>query len=158
MSRKPPVNPDVDDIADWAKWGYATGTRLLSAVQHRLAKLAGTGRLDPDEAMFLQEALVDIWDALYMGTVSAVRDPETDDLEDDTTYSDGRQVTIKIRIEPLEESVNRWEHNRFLPGDGGVLHFPRGITSYISPRYPEGRHSTEDCFESVLRRFYEDEG
>ncbi len=75
-AKRPMVNPDVDDIADWSKWGYATGTRLISAAQQRLAKLAGTGRLDPDEAMFLQEGLAGIYDALYMGTVSAVRGQE----------------------------------------------------------------------------------
>ena len=30
MARRPPVNPDVDDIADEAKHGYATGTKLLA--------------------------------------------------------------------------------------------------------------------------------
>jgi len=49
MAERPAVNPNVHDIADRAKHGYAIGTRLLAAVQYRLAQLAGTGRLDPDE-------------------------------------------------------------------------------------------------------------
>ena len=156
MSRKPPINPDVDDIADWAKWGYATGTRLISAAQHRLAELAGTGRLDPDEAIFFQQVFDGTHEALYYGTVSAVRDEEAGYIEDDNTYSDGRQVSTKIRTEPMEESVNRWPHKDFLYADGAVLEFPRGISSYISPPTPGS--SMAVSFETeVLNRFYEDQ-
>src|SRR4051812_28759726 len=45
VAEKPAVNPIVDDIADQAKYRYATGTKLLAAMQYRLAELAGTGRL-----------------------------------------------------------------------------------------------------------------
>jgi hypothetical protein len=156
MSRKPPINPDVDEIADWAKWGYATGTRLISALILHLAKLAGTGRIDPDQSMFLQEGLAGIYDALYMGTVSAVRDDEDAYLQDDNTYSDGRQVSIKIRVEPIEESVNRWEHNQFLLRDDGVFEYPRGIIAYISP--PTPGHSMSAWHEDeVLNHFSEDQ-
>jgi hypothetical protein len=89
----PPINPDVNDIADRAKYGYALGTRLLAAAQYRLATLAGTGRLEPDESMRLQHVLAEIWWALYSGTTYAVRDGDTDDDtwdEADNTYSDGR--------------------------------------------------------------------
>ena len=37
MSTPPPLNPDVHNIADRAKHGYATGTQLLAATQYRLA-------------------------------------------------------------------------------------------------------------------------
>jgi hypothetical protein len=159
MSRKPSVNPRVDEIADWAKWGYATGTHLISAVQHHLAQLAGTGRLDPEESMFLQEGLAGVYDALYMGTVSAVRDEDDADLHDDNTYSDGRQVSIKIRVEPIEESVDRWEHKGFLLDDGSVLEYPRGITSCITSPHPGQRDSMTAWFESdFLNRFHEDQG
>ena len=98
MSGTPVVNPNVDDIADRAKHGYATGTKLLAAVQYRLAELACTRRLDPDESMSLQHNLVSLWEALYFGTVCAVRDWDTDDRtwdEADNTYSDGRQVMVR---------------------------------------------------------------
>ena len=65
MAEKPAVNPIVDDIADQAKYRYATGTKLLAAMQYGLAELAGTGRLDPDESMSLQHELVSVREALY---------------------------------------------------------------------------------------------
>jgi hypothetical protein len=88
---KPAVNPDPDDIADRAKYRYAAGTKLLADVQHRLAELAGTGKLDPDESMSLQFKLVELWEHLYAGTTCAVRDGDTDDRTwdwADNTYSE----------------------------------------------------------------------
>jgi hypothetical protein len=79
MAERPAVNSNVDDIADRAKHGYATGTKLLAEAQYRLAELAGTDRLDPDESMSLQHNLVSIWEALYFGTVYAVRDQDSDE-------------------------------------------------------------------------------
>jgi hypothetical protein len=140
MQQPPPVNPDVDDVADRAKHGYATGTKLLAETQYRLAELAGAGQLDPDESMSLQDKLFSIWEALYGGTVCAVRDWDTDDCtwdEADNTYSDGRQVMLQIRIEPVELSNFSWEHNRFMLGDGAVNEHPLGTISYISPVNPE---------------------
>jgi hypothetical protein len=137
MSRRPAVNPDLHDIADRAKHAYATGTQVLAVMQYRLAELAGTGRLDPDESMSLQHDLVSIWEALYSGTVCAVRDADTDDStwdEADNTYSDGRPVMIQIRIEPWEESVVDWEYNRFMLGEGAVNEHPHGTICHISPR------------------------
>src|SRR6476619_1372123 len=123
MAEKPAANPNVDDIADRAKHGYANATQVLAATQYRLAELAGTGRLDPDESMSLQTNLFHLWQALYAGTLGAVRDWATDDCtwdEVDNTYSHGRQVRIQIRIEPEETSDSTWQHNRFLLGDGAV--------------------------------------
>ena len=100
MSTPPPLNPDVHNIADRAKHGYATATQLLAATQYRLGELAGAGRLDRDESMKLQENLFHIWEALYAGILCAVRDDDTDDCtwdEADNTYSDGRQVIVQIR-------------------------------------------------------------
>jgi len=57
MAEGPAVNPNVDDIADRAKHWYANATQVLAATQYRLAELAGTGRLDPDESMSLQTNL-----------------------------------------------------------------------------------------------------
>ena len=147
MPQPPPINPDVNDIADRAKHGYAHGTRLLAAVQYRLATLAGTGRLDPDESMRLQHVLADIWWALYSGTTYAVRDEDTDDDtwdEADNTYSDGRTVMVQTRIEPWEDSDFSWQHNRFLCGDGAVNEHPRGTICHISPRQPKDEHGVAD--------------
>jgi hypothetical protein len=140
MSRTPAVNPNVDDIADRAKHGYATGTKLLAETQYRLAELAGTDRLDPDESMSLQHNLVSIWEALYFGTVYAVRDQDTDESawdESDNSYSDGRPVLTQIRIEPVNLPGFSWEHNRFMLGDGAVNEHPLGTICDISPVNPE---------------------
>jgi hypothetical protein len=134
-----PVNPHVDDIADRAKHGYAVATKLLAETQFRLAELAGTGRLDPDESMRLQDNLHDIWQALYGGTLCAVRDEDTDDRswdEADNTYSDGRVVMVQVRIEP-ESSDTNWEHNRFLLADGAINEHRLGTVCYISLVDPE---------------------
>jgi hypothetical protein len=140
MSRTPAVNPNVHDIADRAKRGYATGTQVLAALQYRLGELAGTGQIDPDESMRLQDDLVSVWESLYFGTVYAVRDEDTDDAtwdEADNTYSDGRRVMTQIRIEPWETSEQTWEYNKFTSGDGAVNEHPRGTICYISPPNPE---------------------
>jgi hypothetical protein len=140
MANRPALNPDVHDIADRAKHGYATGTKLLAETQYRLGELADTGRLDPDESMSMQTNLFYIWEALYAGTLCAVRDEDTDDStwdEADNTYSDGRQVRIQIRVEPSDSSDFSWEHNSFMLGDGAVNEHPHGTICYISPRNPE---------------------
>jgi hypothetical protein len=139
MAEGPAVNPNVDDVADRAKHGYATGTKLLAETQYRLGELASTGRLDPEESMSLQTNLFHIWEALYAGTLCAVRDEDTDDStwEADNTYSDGCPVMTRIRIEPEETSELSWEHNRFMLGDGAVNEHPHGTICYISPRNPE---------------------
>jgi hypothetical protein len=36
MAERPAVNPNVDDVADRAKHGYATGTKLLAETHYRL--------------------------------------------------------------------------------------------------------------------------
>lgn len=138
---RPSVNPDVHDIADSAKYGYATGTQDLASMQYRLAELAGTGLLDPDEAMRLQEGLLSIWDSLYFGTLCAVRDEDADDgtWDDvDNIYSDGRRVVTKVRPAGWEETETCWAYNRFMLGDGAPSEFPRSIeyTIALRPRDP----------------------
>jgi hypothetical protein len=143
MAERPAVNSNVDDIADRAKHWYATGTRLLADMQYRLAELAGPGRLDPEESMSLQTNLFFIWEALYAGTLCAVRDEDTDDCtwdEADNTYSDGRPVMIQIRIEPEETSELSWEYNQFLLDEGAVKEHPRGTISYIAAVNPQDDH------------------
>lgn len=140
MTRSPSVNPNVDDIADRAKHAYFSGAQVLAQTQYRLAELAGTGGLDPNESKSLQWNLVAAWQELYSGTLCAVRDWDTDDStwdETDCSYSDGREVLTQIRIEPWESSDFSWKHNRFLLGDGAVNDYPLGTISYISPVNPQ---------------------
>jgi hypothetical protein len=165
MPKRPAVNPNVNDIADRAKHAYATGTQVLAGLQYRLGELAGTGRLDPEESMSLQDELVRVWESLYFGTVYAVRDEDTDDAtwdEADNTYSDGRPVMIQSRIEPYESSDFSWEHNKFTLGDGAVNEHPLGTICYIA--HPDPKHdrvaddppqqlSTDDI--AALRRWLE---
>jgi hypothetical protein len=129
-----------------------------AATHYRLGELAGTGRLDADESMSLQENLFYIWEALYAGTLCAVRDEDTDDCtwdETDNTYSDGRQVMIQIRIEPEETSDFNWQHNRFMLGDGAVAEHPRGTICYISPLNPEGDQAVGDSPQGRLSTDFE---
>jgi hypothetical protein len=132
---RPPTNPDVDDIADRAKHADAAGTQLLAEVSFRLAELAGTGALDPDESMCLQSVLQAIGQELYYGTLCAVRDGGTPDhtwSETDNTYSDGRQVITRTTTE--SESVDAsWPHNRFLLGTLATDEFPLSAICYIAP-------------------------
>jgi hypothetical protein len=145
MPRTPAVNPNVHDIADRAKYAYATGTQLLAQTQYRLAELAGTGQIDPDESMSLQDNLFCIWESLYFGTLCAVRDEDTDDWDEDgNTYSDGRTVMTQIRIEPLETSELSWEYNTFMCGDGAVNVHPRGTICYIAHRDPKRDQVADD--------------
>lgn len=133
----PAINPDVDDIADRAKYGYARASQLLAEMQYRLAELAGAGRLDRDESIQLQIGLFRIYEEVYAGTLCAVRDWDTDDStwdEDDNHYSDGREVIVRARIEPEEAARAQWPGaGGFLLGDGAVNEFPRGTIAVIEP-------------------------
>lgn len=156
MAEEPAVNPDVHDIADRAKHRYAEATQVLAATQYRLGELAGNGRLDADESMSLQTNLFHIWEALYAGTLCAVRDENTDAAswdKADNTYSDGRPVMIQIRIEPEEASELSWEHNRFMLGDGAVNEHPRGTICYISPSDPEDDQIVGDPTQELSTDF-----
>lgn len=145
--RRPLVNRDVRDVADRAKHSYAVCTRELATVQYRLAELAGTHQLDRDESMTLQRGLVRVWEALYSGTLYAVRDSATpEDTWDDAdiTYSDGRRVKVQDRVEPYEESDFTWQHNPSLLGEGAVREFPLGTIAYIAPIKPAVAGNAEE--------------
>lgn len=153
VPRRPMVNPDVDEIADEAKHGYATGTKLLAEMHYRLAELAGSGQLDPEESMTLQDSLIAIWEQLYYGTVFAVRDifnHEWTDDEADNTYSDGRQVMTQVPRNPEQPDVN-WGREQLVSWDGAAVIHPRGMTSRISPIDPaddQERPMHRPCSES----------
>jgi hypothetical protein len=149
MTTRPAVNPDFDDIADRAKYGYFAATKVLADVQYRLAELAGTGQMDPEESESLQWQMVSIWEELYFGTLCAVRDLDTDDRtwdEADNTYSDGRQVMVQVRIEP---EVSGREHIKRAVGDGAVNVYRRGTVSYISPIWGEDQQGSVDPPEAA---------
>ena len=108
MTDTPTVNPDPIKIADAAKHAYAVGQKEIADLAYRLAELAGTGQLNPNEAMRLQEGLGTVLDTLYAGTLCAVRDWETEDStgdDDDNAYSDGRRVLAQIQIEPARPRI-----------------------------------------------------
>jgi hypothetical protein len=135
MELPPPVNPDVNAIADEAKYAFAVGTQLIASVQYRLGELAGTGRLDPEESFRIQEVLCGLWRVLEGGTLCAVRDYELDArslLETDNAYSDGRAVKTTVRIEPLGDSDMNWKYDRFTLGLGAVAQVPRGEVTCIA--------------------------
>ena len=142
---KPAVNADVHAIADRAKHDYAVGTLILASTQYWIAELAGRGVIDPKESKDLQYSLVRIWEALYSGTVCAVRDWDTDDITWDeaaNTYSDGRRVRNQASVEPRAAADSRWEHRRFLLGEGAVREHPRGTIAVISPVDPSARNQS----------------
>jgi hypothetical protein len=124
---------DYDVIADAAKCAYARGTKMIADMQYRLAELAGTGRLGPEESMALQWSLVRIWEQLYSGTTYAVR--ESVDYHDeflaagghpadlDNHYSDGREVLTQDRIEPPQSA---YPYSPFTLGDARRQRTPAG--------------------------------
>lgn len=133
MTEKPPVNPDVHEIADRAKFGYARATQELASVQHHLTELAGTGQLDHEESMRLQHSLVLIWEALYDGTLCAVRDYSTSRhswAEHDNTYSDGGLVVRRYRVKVDKDT---FQYTRFLLRDGAATEFPLDLYSMVNP-------------------------
>jgi hypothetical protein len=139
MGKRPAVNPNTDEIADKAKHEFAVATEILAETQYRLAELAGLGVLDRNESMRLQRNIFRVWEHLYFGTLCAVRDESTDDwtwAEDENTYSDGRPVRVKVRIEPQEHSEFSWEHNSFCLEDGAVAEHPLGTICCILPVNP----------------------
>jgi hypothetical protein len=160
VAARPAVNRDVHAIADTAKHQFAVVTKEIAETQYRIAELAGTYRLDEAEAFRLQHSLFQIWEQMYFGTLCAVRDVDTPDSTwdvADNTYSDGRQIVHKIRVEAPEDSECSWEHNRYLLGDGAVAEHPRGTVTYIAPLNPDDevcpspRSSTFDEIRERLR-------
>jgi hypothetical protein len=93
-------------IGDEAKWCYAHGTRALAELHYRIAELADAGAMSDDIALNLQQRLNDVWHWLYFGTLCTTRDYRLDDEDwdhDDLTYSDGRPVRVRTRVQPRED-------------------------------------------------------
>jgi hypothetical protein len=127
----------VHRIADYAKYVYAVGTRDIAGLQFRLAELAHTGRLVFKEHERLQwDHCVPTWEALYIGTLSAVADQSTWDgawAWYDNTYSDGRQVMVQARMKNWMDLDRDWPYNAGMAGDGPIQEHPRGSLCQIFP-------------------------
>ncbi|MGO9285722.1 MAG: hypothetical protein ACLP75_22830 [Mycobacterium sp.] len=138
--------PDfVHRLADHAKYVYAVGSRDIAAMQYRLAELAHTGRLDPEVHRGLQwNHCLPMWETLYHGTTSAVRDERTWDGGwdwADNTYSDGRQVMAQVRVKNWQILDRDWPYNGEMCGDGPIQEHPRGSLCQIAPVHdPEKDH------------------
>ena len=158
--QRPAINPAPDNIADQAKYHYAAGTQMLAAMQYRLAELAGTGKLDPDESKDLQHRLVSIWGHLYSGTTSAVRDWATDDSTwdwADNTYSDGTEVMSPgpgdNRTEAQAAAQGAWRYHEFGIGDGAVQDLPYGNTSVIAKPPAAACYKVDNTFGATHDTF-----
>jgi hypothetical protein len=147
---------DPCEDADRAKRCYAKSTEMLALMHHRLAELAGSGRLEPEESMLLQEALVTMWEEIYCGTLVAVVDGDASDSgwnSAGNTDSDGRQIIHKVRVVAEEDLDNSWKHNRYLLRDGAILEFPLGTVAGIASLHADGpSDGVEACNEDLKRR------
>lgn len=138
ITRLPPprrTDLDVDDVTDLLKYVYATLSRAIADLQYYLAELAGTGRLDPEANDFLQfQWCAPYWDSLFLDTVCAVRNEDTDHDWDihDNTYSTGRQVMSRVTLEPLEIADDQYPYNQYLCADGPIQHYPQGAVAHIA--------------------------
>jgi hypothetical protein len=114
----------VNALADHAKYVYAVGSRDIAALQYRLTELAHTGRLDVEAHKRLRwDHCLRMWEALYHGTTSAVRDERTwDGMWDwsDNTYHDARQVMMQARVKGREILDRKWPYSEGICGDGPV--------------------------------------
>jgi hypothetical protein len=151
VSRTPAVNPNAQDIADKAKYEYVGVTERLGAMHDRLTELADTGLLDADESLNLQDDLFLIWESVCEATLFAVvpADADWEDwdtlAEDWNTYSDGRTVVTRVRIEPRSHtdpnSARNQEDNKYLhfcaTGDEGVIY-------YVAPPDPADNQFVDD--------------
>jgi hypothetical protein len=136
MSRNPAVNTNPHAIADKAKYEYVGVTEQIGAMHDRLTELAEAGRLDADESESLQDDLFLIWESVCRATIFAAA-PDKADWEGDwdtlaedwNTYSDGRTVVTRVRMQPRlgtdPNSARNQEDNTYLhlsdTGDEGVV-------------------------------------
>lgn len=153
----------VHRFADHAKFVFAVGNRDIAALQYRLSELAHTGRLDLKEHEHLQwDHCTAMWETLYSGTTSAVRDKRTwDGAWDwyDNVYSDGRQVMVQARMKNWLELERNWPYNEGMSGDGPTLEHPRGSLCHIHPPVaPEGESYWHPWMELDLENLIEQLG
>jgi hypothetical protein len=101
----------VNAIANLVKYRYFTVSKELAGMQHRLAELTGTGRLDPADNEDLQRHLHNVYEDLTGGLTSAVIELVDDGyMKDD--YGDGSPAVVKRQHFP----GGSWLWNEFLLG------------------------------------------
>jgi hypothetical protein len=135
-----PINPDIVGMVDAIKYTYYAAGEQLAEMHYKLGELTGLALLDPDANSGLQTTLYRLWEIIHHGTLSNVLDHDNaDDIylaEFENTYSDGREILTKIRVESEMDSEGAREFNRFILGDGATNDFPRGVIYHINPVKP----------------------
>jgi hypothetical protein len=152
-SRRPPRREDltVDDLTDLVKYVYAGMTQRIAELQFTLAELASTGKLDPEINMRELQLgwCFDTWEFLYHNTTARVRrERDTNDWDwdrFDDTYSNGRQVRHRVRIEPVETD-DHWPFNKHLCDDDPICEYPRSTVYHVEepPFYSTKRSENEE--------------
>jgi hypothetical protein len=142
-------------IGDQAKEGYHRATQHLAGLHYRLAGMAAAGDLDHRTAMDLQHELHEVWQWLYHGTLSAVRDYNTpgDDHwdHDDEHYSDGTSCRTRVRVGPRNHP-----DNCHVLGEAAVCEYPAARCRRFTPdRASQHRTwapmSHDDCLDARRR-------
>lgn len=137
-----PINPDIWGMVDTIKHLYWGAMATISDMQHKLAELTGLALLDSDANSRLQEQLCRLADDVDGATISNVVDRDELEAHDflyeeefSNTYTDGREIVIKIGIEN-EMDVPEAKDNRFILESLAVLAFLRGVIYHINPVGP----------------------
>lgn len=134
-----PINPDICGMVDTVKRLYWQAMASISDMQYKLAELTGLALLDPDANSKLQEQLCQLAEDVDRASISNVVDRDELEAHDflyeeefSNTYSDGREIVIKIGIENEMETPEA-KDNRFILESFAVLAFPRGVIYHINP-------------------------
>ncbi|WP_131810000.1 hypothetical protein [Mycolicibacterium fortuitum] len=137
-----PINPDICGMVDAVKHLCWSAMASISDMQYKLAELTGLALLDPDANSALQEQLCQLAEDVDRATISNVVDRDELEAHDflyeeefSNTYSDGREITVKIGIEN-EMDTPEAKDNRFILESFAVLAFPRGVVYHINPVAP----------------------
>lgn len=159
MPRTPAINPNSHAVADKAKYEYVRVTLRFGAMHRRLSELADAGLLDDDESFDLQVDLYSIWEIVCEATMFAVlpadvdRERDWDTLAEDwNTYSDGRTVITRSRIEPRPRTDPTWPCNQL---KNWCLEFEdvgeQGVIYYVAHPDPAGDQFDDDVPQEIDR-------
>ena len=136
------IPPEVHRIADHAKYAYAIGSRDIAWMQYRLEQLAYAGRIDIEAHNTLQQDVCyAMGEPTYLATTSKLHDNAIWDGGwdwDDNTYSDGRQVMIRVRITNWRKLFDEVECNPAIEryAEGVINDHPEGVVCLITPPDP----------------------
>jgi hypothetical protein len=153
------IPPEVHRIADYGKYVYAIGSRDISWMQHRLKKLAYSGLIDIEAQNELHHDLCySLGEPIYSATTSLLHDHATWDGGwdwDENTYSDGRQVMIRVRITDWQTLFGEVTCNFAITGygDGVINEHPEGMVCLINSPVPGNAH---ECGHPVVEISLED--